>query len=157
MIIIIIITNIISQKRKKYCNFHKSTSHNDSECRILKRNNKKNDTQKDKTFVVKETVPKIKNIEVDININSSDYKAIIDTGSSENYLPESICTKLSIETQKLPYSRTIELANGKYENISPEAKIEFSLFNDNSIKIYYQFFNSSENSIHDNSRIKNSL
>ncbi|KAG0442484.1 hypothetical protein DMUE_0235 [Dictyocoela muelleri] len=56
-----------NKESRKFCSYHKTSTHNDEECRALNKENKHHNS-KDKTLVVKESTPKIKNIEVDINI-----------------------------------------------------------------------------------------
>ncbi|KAG0436051.1 Retrovirus-related Pol polyprotein from transposon opus, partial [Dictyocoela muelleri] len=133
------IKNHKDAKEVKFCSFHKTHTHNDTECRAINKRKRCEETSRDKTLIVQETSPKIKNIEVDIKIKEKTYNAILDTGSSENCIPEKICTELDIRTNKLNQVRTIELANGTSEEIKYDAKIEFSLFNDNHNKYISNF------------------
>ncbi|KAG0439377.1 hypothetical protein DMUE_2470 [Dictyocoela muelleri] len=72
-------THTATRTQKKYCRYHKSTTHSDSECRLK---NKKQDHKNDeKTFAIKETPIIPKTIEVYIKISDYNYKALIDTGS----------------------------------------------------------------------------
>ncbi|KAG0435738.1 hypothetical protein DMUE_4564 [Dictyocoela muelleri] len=64
---------------QKFFSYHKTSTHNKEKCRALKRENKINNS-KEKTFVVKESVPKIRNYEVDMNIEGQTYNALIGTG-----------------------------------------------------------------------------
>ncbi|KAG0434605.1 hypothetical protein DMUE_5117 [Dictyocoela muelleri] len=87
-------TNNYKHPEKK-CSFHGLCNHTTSECRAIKiqqRQKKENESSNDrsKNLVVqrKVNVPKI--LEVKSVIKNSKYTAVMDTGSSYNYISDSI-------------------------------------------------------------------
>ncbi|KAG0420175.1 hypothetical protein EQH57_0269, partial [Dictyocoela roeselum] len=113
---------------RKYCSFHKTSTHNDSECRAI--NKGKGDKNGEKTFTIKENPITPKTIEVDIKIKGSDFKALIDTGSVDNYIPEHVAKEMKLIFKKKRNTKKIEIADGSLVDITHDTKLEFQLFND---------------------------
>ncbi|KAG0442147.1 hypothetical protein DMUE_0498 [Dictyocoela muelleri] len=104
------------EKERKYCHVHKSSSHSDRECRSQIKNHKgnssvkgtenfqrldknrkqfeNNDKNEQRTYEVREPNPKPKILEVLLKVGDARLKAMIDTGSVDNYVPDSIITRL---------------------------------------------------------------
>ncbi|KAG0440159.1 hypothetical protein DMUE_1943 [Dictyocoela muelleri] len=79
------------RSHKKYCIYHKTKSHNSSECRSIRKQNPDTEKHKspnnDKAFNINEIRPQPKIIEIPMNFEGKNYDALVDKGSVENYLP----------------------------------------------------------------------
>lgn len=69
------------QKKKKYCNLHKTNSHDDYECNAQKHstNNRSNN------MTIKEPKTLNKLIELNLTIENNKARALLDTGSTFNF------------------------------------------------------------------------
>ncbi|EJW02734.1 hypothetical protein EDEG_02873 [Edhazardia aedis USNM 41457] len=72
------------KRRNKYFQFHRTSSHDNSECRPNNRN--KNLPKQDKAFALKEPNVTPKTIDNQVHIHEKKFNAIIDIGSAYNYI-----------------------------------------------------------------------
>ncbi|KAG0440690.1 hypothetical protein DMUE_1551 [Dictyocoela muelleri] len=82
-----------NNNKNKFCKFHNLKTHNTSECRSYKKKNASKENQYNsntKSFTISEPRPKPSTIEMPMKIFNNNYKALVDTGSIEKYLPENI-------------------------------------------------------------------
>ncbi|KAG0423627.1 hypothetical protein DMUE_6136, partial [Dictyocoela muelleri] len=95
---------------KKWCSFHKTKTHNNSECNFLKNKlNKDNSTKssynnQNKSLVLLEPKTSNENLKIEIIVNSSIQFAILDTGSNFNLISENKLNELSIDTKNIDKS-----------------------------------------------------
>ncbi|KAG0423887.1 hypothetical protein DMUE_6122, partial [Dictyocoela muelleri] len=88
----------IQRLNKKFCHVHKTTTHNDNECRIHnKRKNNNKDKSEEKKFLMNEPQPKPTTIKIPISIGNKPIEAILDTGSNHNYLTANIVQSLDLK------------------------------------------------------------
>ncbi|KAG0435945.1 Transposon Ty3-G Gag-Pol polyprotein [Dictyocoela muelleri] len=122
--------NNYKQSEKK-CSFHGVCNHTTSECRAIKikQNQKKenelsNDRSKNLVVQPKVGVPEI--LEVKAFINNFKYTAIMDTGSSYNYISDSIVKEHSLHAYTINQVKA-ELVNGESISTNKETKLKFQL------------------------------
>ncbi|KAG0440503.1 hypothetical protein DMUE_1698 [Dictyocoela muelleri] len=98
---------------RKYCNVHKTDSHDNKECRaqLKAKNNEMKD--KSKNFILNEARPPGKKIKIFITINESKIDAILDTGSDKNYLTANIINTLGLKPALMEKPEEVEIADEK--------------------------------------------
>ncbi|KAG0420334.1 Retrovirus-related Pol polyprotein from transposon 17.6 [Dictyocoela roeselum] len=124
--------------KPKYCTLHKSHTHNNEECRARKKGENKSNSES-KTFVIKETVARPKTIDIPIKIKNNNYRALIDTGSVENYLPSHIVSDLKLPANKKSTPNKVEIANGTIIEVTHDTICDFHLFEDHKITYTSKF------------------
>ncbi|KAG0428810.1 hypothetical protein DMUE_5796 [Dictyocoela muelleri] len=120
-----------NNNQNKFCKFHNSKTHNISECRSYKKKNASKENQDNsntKSFTISEPRPKPSTIEIPMKIFNNNYKALVDTGSVENYLPENILNDEQIKTYELNPKIITEVANGSRVEINRFTNLKFNLF-----------------------------
>ncbi|MGL5708363.1 MAG: reverse transcriptase domain-containing protein, partial [Aeromonas sp.] len=83
--------------KQKWCSFHKVNSHSTDECRSKPDNTTKE--RHNKTFSLIDKRPQIGVIKLPIEINNVAANAIIDSGSSYSYIPESRVKEMNLKAQ----------------------------------------------------------
>ncbi|KAG0420233.1 hypothetical protein EQH57_0244 [Dictyocoela roeselum] len=83
--------NLKSEKNfsKRFCNYHKTFSHSDEECRHQKKKNGDNEDRKGIGYSICESISASKTIEMTVTINNTKILGLIDTGASHNFIPRS--------------------------------------------------------------------
>lgn len=107
--------------QNKYCKYHKTKTHSTEECYKLKSKNSSN-------YLFKENCPKFKLPIIKIFINNLEAIALLDTGSTENFITKGLIEKALIKTE-ITGNREIELANQSKVNIKNKTKLEFKINN----------------------------
>ncbi|KAG0434941.1 hypothetical protein DMUE_4964, partial [Dictyocoela muelleri] len=128
----------INTSKNKFCRFHKSNTHDSSECRALKR--KSNHTKTDdftpkKSYTLNEPKTSPKTIEIPVKIEDKTINGLIDTGSVENYISEGATTLMNLKPTELPQKKLTEVGNGDLVEINKETELKFQLIKD--IDNYY--------------------
>jgi hypothetical protein len=118
--------------KTKWCEFHKSKSHNTQECR--RRTAETKSENKKETFAVREATLIPKTIDLDIIIKGKKVKALIDTGAAENYVCQNLIRDLNIPMQPLKECLTAEMANGFTTQVENSASISFNIQGDTMIE-----------------------
>ncbi|KAG0438555.1 hypothetical protein DMUE_3019 [Dictyocoela muelleri] len=126
------------RKQNKFCHYHKSRSHSDEECRRGKNDIK--DKANNKTFTIRMPPINPTIIEVPIGIQGFEYKALIDTGSVDNYIPEHVAEKMKLKAERKEKIKKIEMADGSLVEVTHDVELKFKLFNDNKV-VYISKFN----------------
>ncbi|KAG0436561.1 hypothetical protein DMUE_4164 [Dictyocoela muelleri] len=127
-------------RSNKYCNFHNSSSHNDSECRAQRKpRNKGENGNKGKTYALRELMKVPKTIEIPISINKYRHTALLDTGSVENYISDKLASKFNIKTIELNTEKQAEMANGSLIKIKQFTNLSFKIDNYNN-NVYKSMF-----------------
>ncbi|KAG0442787.1 hypothetical protein DMUE_0009 [Dictyocoela muelleri] len=147
-------TNTITQKKidnfnknkniksyvKKYCNVHKTYSHDDTECRAQLKDKKNNSwDNKSKNYIMNEPRPQAKTIKIPITINNQTINAILDTGSDKNYLTSKITKSLSLNPTHMEREDIVEIADGTKIKINREIDFTFYIYDKENIKYSSKF------------------
>lgn len=86
-------------KNEKYCSFHKTKTHDSSNCRVMNKNIKeKKEDHSDRNAFIQEPIIHSKVLEIEGSINDHNSKFLIDTGSSKTYVKEEIAENLKLRT-----------------------------------------------------------
>lgn len=122
---------------KKYCEYHKSNSHNTADCRSKPKPESQkaqyNDSHKNKTMALREPSPIPKALEVSGYIKDKNIAIMIDTGSANNYIKSEIVEKLNQRTEPSNKHEAM-IANGRSVFSNKIAEINFKLQNDSNIE-----------------------
>ncbi|KAG0441354.1 Transposon Tf2-6 polyprotein [Dictyocoela muelleri] len=119
---------------KKYCNFHKTRSHSNEECRVNKKKSKnENNENNNKSYALREPINTPKIIEIPIKIDNKSFTSMVDTGSVENFIPEKIASEQKLEQKDLENEKTVEVANGSLVKIKKYCDVKFQIMNDENI------------------------
>ncbi|KAG0420045.1 hypothetical protein EQH57_0314 [Dictyocoela roeselum] len=125
-----------NNKPSMYCKFHNSRTHNTQECRRynkgknLKENIEKDQKPDSRSYAINEPKPQPRAIEIPLSINENEYKALVDTGSIENYLPEKIINRQNIPTARMNPTKMTEIADSSLVEIDSYSEVNFKIFND---------------------------
>ncbi|KAG0435960.1 Retrovirus-related Pol polyprotein from transposon 17.6, partial [Dictyocoela muelleri] len=132
-------------KKSKWCQFHRSKSHNKDECfENNNHNSNKNNNnfkKKDDNFILKEPDIQRKSLEVEGSINDKNIIFTIDTGASRNYIQKDYVKKL-----KLPYYETSPIKtifgnnNSESSDKIVECKLKFGR-NNKKFNVYFYILN----------------
>lgn len=122
-------------EKPKFCKIHKTTSHDDNECRSQKKNN----NASDKSYALVEGYIQPQNIELNVTINGQQTKALVDTGSVYNYVTQHMVDKANLKTRDLGKFAIAEMANGDTIRIEKESQVQFNLINNLNV-IYNELF-----------------
>ncbi|KAF0986315.1 hypothetical protein HZS_5826, partial [Henneguya salminicola] len=114
----------------KWCNYHKSSFHDDSECRrkILGRKKQFNPKEKtdskpsEKALMIREPTKEIKEISLEGTLNGSEIKVLIDTGARNNYINQPTADGIGLEIVHVSNNKNVELADGNFVSIVGNAK-----------------------------------
>ncbi|KAG0435967.1 hypothetical protein DMUE_4451 [Dictyocoela muelleri] len=88
-------------KPRKFCDYHKSKSHSNEECR--KQNIKNENTRNTpKGFAICEPKIKPKTVELKIKIANNSLNALMDTGATYNFISKNLSDKCDQPESKLP-------------------------------------------------------
>ncbi|MGL5899968.1 MAG: reverse transcriptase domain-containing protein, partial [Lactobacillaceae bacterium] len=132
-----------TQSFSKWCKHHKTTSHQTKDCVLNK--TKLNRKESEGNYKEKFTKSMIINVSqtnnslgimVDTMIENEKFKALIDTGSDENYLSEKIADKLNlkqIETRPL----NIVFGSGYRKSVNKKIEVELKINNE---KYYIEMY-----------------
>ncbi|KAG0420575.1 Retrovirus-related Pol polyprotein from transposon 17.6 [Dictyocoela roeselum] len=151
-------TSRTQERSRRFCHVHNSTSHSDSECRTQTKGNKsykdmnpnktsqkhddkerRNDSnniknnKEHRTYAVREPNIKPKILEILLKINGCELKAMIDTGSVENFIPSSVISKYCLPVTELDKKKIVEVANGSEVEISRQCNLQFEILNDRNV------------------------
>jgi predicted aspartyl protease len=119
--------------KKKWCNFHKTQTHDTEECRAANKPTDKNKSEQKTTYAIRESKLVPRNIDLDIIIGNKKTTALVDTGSAETYISEKLVNELNLESTQLKTSTTAEFADGSTKPVEKSTNIEFSIANDKQI------------------------
>ncbi|KAI5152460.1 hypothetical protein ENBRE01_2847 [Enteropsectra breve] len=107
---------------KKWCSFHKTPHHSNSECR--KQNHRpirsnqhtkqSNSFNNDSAHLIREPINTLHLLGLDGEMNNNKVKILLDTGSLKNYISETTANRLGITVMKAEAHRNkqVELGNG---------------------------------------------
>ena len=127
--------NPINNKGQKWCENHKSRTHDTANCRgIKKADSNLSDNQ---TYILKE--PKIapKLIEMEAKLNDKEVAIIFDTWATHNYVNEKIVQRLNIPTNNIETPVETEMADGSKIKVKQTAQIQFYLQGSFSYRYIY--------------------
>lgn len=136
--------NLISHDigKKKYCKLHNTTSHSTFECRLRNKKDKVHlsnpSRNNEKNFILREKETTIKTLKAVININNKDIEAVIDTGSSNNFIRSALCEELNL-TPQCEKETLIETGSGEVIKSTKVTEISFKWKN-NEENIKDEFF-----------------
>ncbi|KAG0420322.1 Transposon Tf2-9 polyprotein, partial [Dictyocoela roeselum] len=119
------------KRNTKYCELHKSNTHSNEECRARKHND--SSTEERKSYAVREPPVQPRVIEIPIRIKDTEIKAMIDTGSADNFISEKFADEHNIEKLTLDCEKMVEIANGSTMQIKKFSELEFQIQNDKHI------------------------
>ncbi|KAG0435975.1 hypothetical protein DMUE_4448 [Dictyocoela muelleri] len=133
--------NLKSEKRfnKKFCTYHKTSSHSDEECRHQKRKNGEYEDKKGKGYSICESIGVPKTIEMTVTINDTKIPGLIDTGASHNFMPRSIFEKLNLRSENIERHIEVETASGERLRCIEKTVAEFSLNGDQNCRYRSNF------------------
>ncbi|KAG0431176.1 Retrovirus-related Pol polyprotein from transposon gypsy [Dictyocoela muelleri] len=122
------------ERKKTYCHYHKVTTHDSKECRVLK--SKKADTiynssgeDKTKNYSIKETIVIPTALEIKGQIQKTDVNVVLDTGSALSYINEEISNKLKLPRYPVA-NKTCVTVNGHNINSNEEVEFKIKIQND---------------------------
>ncbi|KAG0420637.1 hypothetical protein EQH57_0071 [Dictyocoela roeselum] len=124
----------------KYCTLHKTSSHNNDECR--KQQGGKNEHNKrsaSKNYLMSEPCPPAKIVKIPIDINGNEISGIIDTGSDKNFITAKIANENDLNPRKMEKEENVQIADGRYITIKREIDLNFSLLNDSQTMYQSKF------------------
>ena len=124
-------------KPRKYCTYHKSKSHSTEECREhQKQSNKYNQHHNNRRNTNKSIIKIPENDElcpnINLTINKHRLNAIIDTGSSKNYISSKTSNKLKLNPSKKHKGYLVEIGNGSKIQIEKEVQVDFHIENNSA-------------------------
>ncbi|KAG0420286.1 Retrovirus-related Pol polyprotein from transposon 17.6, partial [Dictyocoela roeselum] len=119
----------------KYCHFHKSRTHSDHECRANKNTTQSNN----RTFTLREPRNAPKTIEIPFRIKDHTLISMIDTGSTDNIIPQNIVETEGLQQVALERKKIVEVANGSTVEIKNYCDINFQILNDKNITYKSRF------------------
>ncbi|KAG0427711.1 hypothetical protein DMUE_5883, partial [Dictyocoela muelleri] len=128
------------QKHKqntKHCELHKSNTHSNEECRARKSIN--NTREERKSYAVREPPVQPRVIEIPIRFKDIEIRAMIDTGSADNFISEKFADEHNLEKKSLDSEKIVEIANGSTMRIKQFSELEFQIQNDKHIKYKSRF------------------
>ncbi|KAG0440561.1 Retrovirus-related Pol polyprotein from transposon opus [Dictyocoela muelleri] len=115
---------------KKFCDFYKSRSHYNEECRASKY--KSDSSKEDRSYAIREPTSSPKILEIPIKIQDKTIPSMIDTGSVKNYLPEHLARTYGFQIIKLAEEKQVKLANRYTLNIKHYCDLDFQVLYDNN-------------------------
>ncbi|KCZ75024.1 hypothetical protein H311_04005, partial [Anncaliia algerae PRA109] len=122
----------IKDTKRKYCNYHKSTRHDNSEC--YKQKESKQDHKGGKSYQMKEQFPDNNVLNTVLEINDQNYNAILDTGASSNYISIDLAKQMGKNEGFSELAERCELGNGNETKIIGKVEFSFHLKNFNNLK-----------------------
>ncbi|KAG0420641.1 hypothetical protein EQH57_0066 [Dictyocoela roeselum] len=132
---------MVEKRTKKFCDFHKSASHSNEECRSQRKiNTEKRSENKTKIYVICEPRIKARAIEMKMKIKDKTLDCLIDTGASYNFIPVYLAKELDLKTRKMEDEIQVETASGEGINSSSIANIEFYLNEDKNCRYKTDFY-----------------
>ncbi|MGL5709110.1 MAG: reverse transcriptase domain-containing protein [Aeromonas sp.] len=98
------------ENRTKWCSYHKVNSHNTEECRSKQET--QNKERVNKTFSLIDNKPRIGVMKLEVSVNNINAVAILDSGSSYSYIPESQINEMNLKTETCSNMQS-ETADGR--------------------------------------------
>ncbi|KAG0438620.1 hypothetical protein DMUE_2979 [Dictyocoela muelleri] len=86
---------------EKYCHYHKTRTHSDAQCRAQTQHKTQDNHKDEKSYALRESTIKPRTINMKMKINDEILNAIVDTGSVENYIPDTVIRKMKLITRDL--------------------------------------------------------
>ena len=105
----------------QYCSYHKSRTHNTSECKA------KGLHKIDEPQVIVEQPVRLQDTVIDLTINTAKQTALLDTGATFSYTRESVWLELGVAYNQNANQQEVRLANGNCLEVMGIADIEFSI------------------------------
>ncbi|KAG0442520.1 Retrovirus-related Pol polyprotein from transposon [Dictyocoela muelleri] len=118
----------------KWCTFHKTATHSDTECRALKKGGEKDKRNSDTkpsslNMLVQEPMKTLMTVEIETIYNDRSLKCVIDTGSTYNIIKKEILNSDEIiENIELPLN--LEMINGNKITTNQFTMLNLSLQSD---------------------------
>ncbi|KCZ80035.1 hypothetical protein H312_02553, partial [Anncaliia algerae PRA339] len=112
--------------KTKFCHYHKTASHNDTECLAQKNTTGNGDRKKYKASVIKDSSSYSSLIKLNIFLESSKnvIEALIDSGATRCYINSEVCAKNKLDVVRIE-PICIELANKNKLKVHEKCTITF--------------------------------
>ncbi|KAG0421956.1 hypothetical protein DMUE_6251, partial [Dictyocoela muelleri] len=97
--------------KKKYCTFHRTNNHDNSECRARQKRKGNHEMNNTKNFLMNEPKPQPKTIKIPLTVNDRRIEAIVDTGSNKNYITADITELMRLNPHTMKKEEEVEIAD----------------------------------------------
>lgn len=87
--------------KKRYCQYHKTSSHSNEECWHQNKQNTKEEDRKGKGYSICESIDAPKTIEMTLTTKNKKIQGLIDTGVTYNFIPEHVTDTLNLKVDNL--------------------------------------------------------
>lgn len=119
-------SKIENPRVEKYCHFHKTSYHDDTQCKKLPRKTKLKDKEA-KSLLIKEPLPTTGPLTLTGNIGENNVNFILDTGAHGNFISENTAKDLQLKCIPTSSPQPVEIGSGQHIQITGTTTNTFTI------------------------------